>query len=101
MPDVKAVRANSMSGMSFVFLIIFVLLLLTLKDYMEAGVVMLLVPFALIGGIYIIYIIGYNFPVAVWIGFIALYGVAVETGVVMVVYLHEALDRKIRDHQKD
>lgn len=90
-----------MSGMSFVFLIIFVLLLLTLKDYMEAGVVMLLVPFALIGGIYIIYIIGYNFPVAVWIGFIALYGVAVETGVVMVVYLHEALDRKIRDHQKD
>ena len=86
--------------MPVVFLIIFVLLFLTLKDYMEAGVVMLSVPFALIGGIYMIYILGYNFSVAVWVGFIALYGVAVETGVVMVVYLHEALDSKIRDHQK-
>lgn len=86
--------------MPVVFLIIFVLLFLTLKDYMEAGVVMLSVPFALIGGIYMIYILGYNFSVAVWVGFIALYGVAVETGVVMVVYLHEALDKRIRSHQK-
>lgn len=86
--------------MPVVFLIIFVLLFLTLKDYVEAGVVMLSVPFALIGGMYMIYILGYNFSVAVWVGFIALYGVAVETGVVMVVYLHEALDKRIRDHQK-
>lgn len=86
--------------MPVVFLIIFVLLFLTLKDYLEAGVVMLSVPFALIGGMYMIYILGYNFSVAVWVGFIALYGVAVETGVVMVVYLHEALDKRIRDHQK-
>ena len=86
--------------MPVVFLIIFVLLFLTLKDYMEAGVVMLSVPFALIGGMYMIYILGYNFSVAVWVGFIALYGVAVETGVVMVVYLHEALDKRIRDHKK-
>jgi copper/silver efflux system protein len=85
--------------MPVVFLIIFVLLFLTLKDYMEAGVVMLSVPFALIGGMYMIYILGYNFSVAVWVGFIALYGVAVETGVVMVVYLHEALDKRIRDHK--
>lgn len=86
--------------MPVVFLIIFVLLFLTLKDYMEAGVVMLSVPFALIGGMYMIYILGYNFSVAVWVGFIALYGVAVETGVVMVVYLHEALDKRIRAHKK-
>ncbi|MDP2303424.1 MAG: CusA/CzcA family heavy metal efflux RND transporter [Ignavibacteria bacterium] len=85
--------------MPVVLLIIFVLLFLTLKDYMEAGVVMLSVPFALIGGMYMIYILGYNFSVAVWVGFIALYGVAVETGVVMVVYLHEALDKRIRDHK--
>lgn len=85
--------------MPVVFLIIFVLLFLTLKDYLEAGVVMLSVPFALIGGMYMIYILGYNFSVAVWVGFIALYGVAVETGVVMVVYLHEALDKRIRDHK--
>jgi copper/silver efflux system protein len=86
--------------MPVVFLIIFVLLYFTLKDYKEAGVVMLSVPFALIGGMYMIYILGYNFSVAVWVGFIALYGIAVETGVVMVVYLHEALDRKIRDFRK-
>ncbi|MBS3945013.1 MAG: efflux RND transporter permease subunit, partial [Melioribacter sp.] len=86
--------------MPVVFLIIFVLLFFTLKDYLEAGVVMLSVPFALIGGMYMIYILGYNFSVAVWVGFIALYGVAVETGVVMVVYLHEALDKRLRAFHK-
>ncbi|MFH0733092.1 MAG: CusA/CzcA family heavy metal efflux RND transporter [bacterium] len=85
--------------MPVVFLIIFVLLFMTLKDYKEAFVVMLSVPFALIGGMYMIYFLGYNFSVAVWVGFIALYGVAVETGVVMVVYLHEALDRRIKEFQ--
>lgn len=58
---------------------------------------MLSVPFALIGGVYIIYALGYNFSVAVWVGFIALYGIAVETGVVMVVYLHEALDKRLHE----
>lgn len=82
--------------MPVVFLLIFLLLYMTLKNYVEAGVVMLSVPFALIGGMYMIYILGYNFSVAVWVGFIALYGIAVETGVVMVVYLHEALDRKLK-----
>jgi len=86
--------------MPVVFLIIFVLLYFTLKDYKEAGVVMLSVPFALIGGMYMIYILGYNFSVAVWVGFIALYGVAVETGVVMVVYLHEALDKRLHAFYK-
>ncbi len=82
--------------MPVVLLLIFVLLYFTLKDYLEAGVVMLSVPFALIGGMYMIYILGYNFSVAVWVGFIALYGIAVETGVIMVVYLHEALDKRLR-----
>jgi Cu(I)/Ag(I) efflux system membrane protein CusA/SilA len=86
--------------MPIVFLLIFLLLFLTLKNYVEAGVVMLSVPFALIGGIYMIYMLGYNFSVAVWVGFIALYGIAVETGVVMVVYLHEALDKRLRAHQR-
>jgi Cu(I)/Ag(I) efflux system membrane protein CusA/SilA len=83
--------------MPIVFLIIFILLFFTLKNYVEAGVVMLSVPFALIGGMYMIYILGYNFSVAVWVGFIALYGIAVETGVIMVIYLHEALDKRLRD----
>ena len=86
--------------MPVVFLLIFLLLYFTLKDYVEAGVVMLSVPFALIGGMYLIFILGYNFSVAVWVGFIALYGVAVETGVVMVVYLHEALDKRLRAFHK-
>ena len=85
--------------MPFVFLIIFVMLYFITHDFTEAFVVMLSVPFALIGGVYLVYILGYNFSVAVWVGFIALYGLAVETGVVMVVYLHEALDRRIRSHE--
>ncbi|HEX2867793.1 MAG TPA: CusA/CzcA family heavy metal efflux RND transporter [Ignavibacteriales bacterium] len=86
--------------MPVVFLVIFVLLYFTLKDYKEAGVVMLSVPFALIGGMYMVYALGYNFSVAVWVGFIALYGIAVETGVVMVVYLHEALDKRLRAYHR-
>ncbi|MFA6439459.1 MAG: efflux RND transporter permease subunit, partial [Bacteriovoracaceae bacterium] len=86
--------------MPVVFLIIFVLLYFTFKDYVESLVVMLSVPFALIGGVYMIYILGYNLSVAVWVGFIALYGIAVETGVVMVVYLHEALDKRLKAYQR-
>jgi Cu(I)/Ag(I) efflux system membrane protein CusA/SilA len=56
---------------------------------------MLSVPFALIGGVYLMWIYQFNWSVAVWVGFIALCGVAVQTGVVMVLYLHEALDRKL------
>jgi Cu(I)/Ag(I) efflux system membrane protein CusA/SilA len=78
-----------------VFVIIFLLLYFTLRDWMEAATVMLSVPFALIGGVDLIALLGYNWSVAVWVGFIALYGVATETGVVMVVYLHEALDKRL------
>ncbi|MFH0990907.1 MAG: CusA/CzcA family heavy metal efflux RND transporter [bacterium] len=85
--------------MPIVFLIIFVMLYFTTKDFTEAAVVMLSVPFALIGGVYLVYLLGYNLSVAVWVGFIALYGLAVETGVVMVIYLHESLDRRIHAHQ--
>lgn len=77
-------------------LIIFVLLYFTFKNVVESVLVLLSVPFALIGGVFLLYILNYNFSVAVWVGFIALYGIAVETGVVMVVYLHEALDKRIR-----
>lgn len=86
--------------MPIVFAIIFVMLYFITKDFKEAFVVMLSVPFALIGGVYLLYILGFNFSVAVWVGFIALYGLAVETGVVMVVYLHEALDSRLRAHQR-
>lgn len=86
--------------MPLVFLIIYVMLYFVTKDYVEALIVMLSVPFALIGGVYLVSLLGYNLSVAVWVGFIALYGLAVETGVVMVVYLHEALDRRLRDYER-
>ncbi|MEP7146814.1 MAG: efflux RND transporter permease subunit, partial [bacterium] len=78
-----------------VFLIIFIMLYFTFKNFLEAALVMLSVPFALIGGIYLMTILNLNFSVAIWVGFIALYGIAVETGVIMVIYLHEALDKKL------
>ncbi len=81
--------------MPIVFVIIFVMLYLVFKNFLESILVMLSVPFALIGGVYLMAILNLNFSVAVWVGFIALYGVAVETGVVMVIYLHEALDKKL------
>ena len=86
--------------MPVVFCIIFFLLFLALKDYKESIVVMLSVPFALVGGVFTVAALGYNFSVAVWVGFIALYGVATETGVVMVVYLHEALDKRLRAYRR-
>jgi len=76
-------------------LIIFILLYFTFHSALEASMVMLSVPFALVGGVYLVWLLGYNMSVAVWVGFIALYGVAVETGVVMVIYLHEALDKRL------
>lgn len=76
-------------------LIIFILLYFTFHSALEASMVMLSVPFALVGGVYLVKALGYNMSVAVWVGFIALYGIAVETGVVMVIYLHEALDKKL------
>ena len=78
-----------------VIVVIFVLLYFTFHSALEAGMVMLSVPFALVGGIYLVWALGYYWSTAVSIGFIALYGVAVETGVVMVIYLHEALDKKL------
>ena len=77
-------------------IIIFVLLYFTFHSALEAAMVMLSVPFALVGGVYLVAALNYNLSVAVWVGFIALYGIAVETGVVMVIYLHEALDKRLK-----
>ncbi|MCV4714757.1 efflux RND transporter permease subunit, partial [Escherichia coli] len=60
----------------------------------EAAHVLLAVPFALTGGVFLLWALGYNFSVAVWVGFIALFGTAVQTGVVMVIYLNEAVEKK-------
>ena len=75
-------------------LVIFVLLFLNFRDVTESLIVMLSLPFALVGGIWFLYVLGYNFSVAVGVGFIALAGVAAETGVVMLIYLDHAYEAR-------
>ncbi|HVH88452.1 MAG TPA: CusA/CzcA family heavy metal efflux RND transporter, partial [Terriglobales bacterium] len=77
--------------------VIYILLYLTYKSFLEAAHVLLAVPFALTGGLYLLWLLHYNFSVAVWVGFIALFGTAVQTTVVMVIYLEEAVERKRRE----
>jgi Cu(I)/Ag(I) efflux system membrane protein CusA/SilA len=80
-----------------VLLTIFILLYFTFHSFAEALLVMAsTLLFSLIGGVWLFYLLGYNFSAAVGIGFIALFGTAMETGVVMVVYLHEALDKRLK-----
>lgn len=74
--------------------IIFLLLYVVYRSAKEAAHVILAVPFALTGGVFFQFLLGYHFSVAVWVGYIALFGVAIETAIVMVVYLEDALKRK-------
>jgi Cu(I)/Ag(I) efflux system membrane protein CusA/SilA len=74
---------------------ILLLLYLTFRSVSESVIVLLSVVYAMTGGVILQWLLGYNFSVAVWVGYIALYGIAVQTGVVMVVYLHEALDAQL------
>jgi len=78
-------------------LIIFVLLYLNFQSVAKTLIVLLSVPFALVGSIWLLYFLGYNLSVAVWVGIIALAGVAAETGVVMIVYLDEVYERRVRE----
>jgi Cu(I)/Ag(I) efflux system membrane protein CusA/SilA len=73
-------------------LIIFLLLYLNFRSIADTMIVMLSLPFALVGGIWLMWWLGFNLSVAVVVGFIALAGVAAETGVVMLIYLNHALD---------
>ncbi|KPZ74217.1 Cation efflux system protein CusA [Pseudoalteromonas sp. P1-26] len=70
--------------------IIVVLLYLNFRSFIEVAMIMLTLPLAMIGGIWLMYLEGFNFSVAVGVGFIALAGVAVEIGVIMLVYLNQA-----------
>ncbi len=78
-----------------VFVTIFLLLYMVFRSVTEALILIFPTLYAMTGGLLLQWYLGYNFSVAVWVGYIALFGVAVETGVVMVVYLHEALDRRL------
>lgn len=79
-----------------VLVIIFISLYLAFHSIREAFFSLITVPFALIGGAYMIYFYGVNLSVAVAVGFIALFGIAVETGVVMVIYLNDAMQQLVK-----
>lgn len=78
-----------------VFIVIFLLLYMVFHSVTEAFILIFPTLYAMTGGLILQWLLGYNFSVAVWVGYIALFGIAVETGVVMVVYLHEALDKRL------
>src|SRR5260370_27297569 len=78
-----------------VFFVIFMLLYVVFQSVTEAAVLIFPTIYALTGGLILQKLLGYNFSVAVWVGYIALFGIAVETGGVMVVYLHAALDHRL------
>ena len=80
-----------------VLVIIFFVLYITYKSVKEAFITMITVPFALIGGVYMVYFYGVNLSVAVAVGFIALFGMAVETAMLMTIYLNEAMQRLVAE----
>ncbi len=80
--------------------IIVILLYLNFKNIVEVAMIMGTLPLAMVGSVWLMYLAGYNFSVAVGVGFIALAGVAVEIGVIMLVYLNQAYQALLDKHQK-
>lgn len=80
----------------FTLAIIVLLLYLNFRNFAQVGLIIGTLPFALIGGVWLLYIEGFNFSVAVGVGFIALAGVAVEIGIIMLSYLDSAYNRLVR-----
>ena len=77
-----------------VILVIFIILFLTYNDLIDALLMMKAVPEAMVGGIFLLWVFGYHFSVAVQVGFIACFGMATETGIIMLVYLRDAVEKR-------
>lgn len=84
--------------MPLVIMIIFLILYLTYRSFKEAVITMVTVPFALIGGVFMVYFYGVNMSVGVAVGFIALFGIAIETAMLMTIYLNESMEKMIAKH---
>jgi Cu(I)/Ag(I) efflux system membrane protein CusA/SilA len=78
-------------------LIVFILLYMNTGSITETGIVLLAVPFSLVGAVWLLWLLDYNVSIAVWVGLIALAGLDAETGVVMLLYLKLAYERSVRD----
>ncbi len=94
------IRANRTLKMilPIVLIIIFMVLYFTYHSFKEAITTMITVPFALIGGVFMVYFYGINLSVAVAVGFIALFGMAIETAMLMTIYLNEAMNNMVEKH---
>ncbi|MBM3414643.1 MAG: efflux RND transporter permease subunit [Bacteroidetes bacterium] len=94
------IRANHTLKMilPIVLIIIFMVLYFTYHSFKEAAITMITVPFALVGGVYMVYFYGINLSVAVVVGFIALFGMAIETAMLMTIYLNEAMQNMVAKH---
>lgn len=94
------IRANKTLSLilPIVVVIIFLILYFTYHSMKEALITMITVPFALIGGIFMIYFYGINLSVAVAVGFIALFGLAVETAMLITIYLNDAMNKMVEKH---
>lgn len=94
-------KKSLMLILPFVIGIIFLVLYFTYDSLKEALVTMLTVPFALVGGIFMVYAYHVNLSVAVAVGFIALFGIAIETAMLMTIYLNEAMEKMVAEHGND
>ncbi len=95
--QIRANRTLTMI-MPIVIVIIFMVLYFTYHSFKEAAITMITVPFALIGGVFMVYFYGINLSVAVAVGFIALFGMAIETAMLMTIYLNEAMQNMVAKH---
>jgi Cu(I)/Ag(I) efflux system membrane protein CusA/SilA len=91
-------KRSLMMILPIVICIIFVILYFTYQSFKEAMITMLTVPFALVGGIFMVYAYHINLSVAVAVGFIALFGIAIETAMLMTIYLNEAMEKMVAKH---
>ncbi|HEU4340370.1 MAG TPA: CusA/CzcA family heavy metal efflux RND transporter [Candidatus Binatia bacterium] len=90
---IQRAKERLMYVVPLTLLIIFVLLYMNLRSVTKCGIVLLAIPFSMIGAIWLVYLLGYNMSVAVWVGIIALAGVDAETGVIMLLYLDQAFEK--------
>jgi Cu(I)/Ag(I) efflux system membrane protein CusA/SilA len=90
---IQRAKEKLMYVVPLTLLIIFILLYMNLQSATKCGIVLLAIPFSMIGAIWFVYLLGYNMSVAVWVGIIALAGVDAETGVIMLLYLDQAYEK--------
>jgi copper/silver efflux system protein len=89
---IQRMHQRLMIVIPFTLLIILIIIYLNTKSVVKTAIILLTVPFSLVGAVWFLYLLGYNMSLAVWVGLIALAGLDAETGVVMLLYLEQAFD---------